>query len=160
MPRRRQRAEAVLEALQPLRRERDLGQQHQHLPAGGERRGNRLEIDLGLAGAGHAVEQGRGESVRQDLVDQALRGDRLLGRQRGPLLLAVGLRKGAPHRALDAFEQADRGHGLDHRRADAREMRQFGGRHGRTVLQLLEHAATRGGELQRRIVAARRSAAR
>ena len=108
MPRRGQRAEAVLEAFQPLRGEGDLGQQHQHLPAGGEGRGDGLEIDLGLAGAGHAIEQGRGEGVRQHLVDQALRRHRLLGRQRRALLLAVGLREGTAHRALDAFQQADR----------------------------------------------------
>ena len=40
MPLRGQRAEALAEALEPLRAERDLGQQHQHLPSGGERRGD------------------------------------------------------------------------------------------------------------------------
>ena len=51
-------AEAVVEAREPLGAERDLRQQHQHLPARPrERRGDRLEIDLGLARAGDAVEQ-------------------------------------------------------------------------------------------------------
>ncbi len=80
MPGRRQGAETILEALQPLRGQRDLGQQHQHLPARGESRCDGLEIDLGLAGAGHAVKQRRGKGVRQHLVDQPLRGHRLLGR--------------------------------------------------------------------------------
>ena len=79
MPRRRHGAEAILEAFQPLRGEGDFGQQHQDLPAGGEGRCDGLEIDLGLAGAGYAIEQGRGEGMRQHLVDQALRGHRLLG---------------------------------------------------------------------------------
>ncbi len=158
MPRRGRRAEAVLEALQPLRRERDLGQQHQHLPARGEGRGDGLEIDLGLAGAGHAVEQGRREGMGQDLVDQGLRGRRLLGRKRRSLALSIGLREGAAHRALDAFQQADRRHGLDHRGADAGDMRQLGGRHRRPVLQLLEHAAARGRQFQRRVAGRRRRA--
>src|SRR5581483_10488408 len=46
MPLRRQRAEAPLEAPEPLRAERDLGDQHQRLAAGAQARGDRLEIDL------------------------------------------------------------------------------------------------------------------
>ena len=57
MPQRRRDAEAALEALQPLRGQRDLRQQHQRLPARRAGCGDRLEIDLGLARAGDAVEQ-------------------------------------------------------------------------------------------------------
>ena len=57
-------AEAAREALQQLRRERDLRQQHQHLAALPEDRGDRLEIDLGLAGAGHAFQQGDAMAAR------------------------------------------------------------------------------------------------
>ena len=80
MPGRRLRAEPVLEALQPLCGERDFGQQHQHLAAGRQCRRDRLEIDLGLARAGHAVEQGRGKRMGQHAVDQALGRDCLFGR--------------------------------------------------------------------------------
>ena len=59
VPGRRRRAEPILEAFQPLRRERDLGQQDQHLPVGGEGCRDCLEIDLGLARARHTIEQGR-----------------------------------------------------------------------------------------------------
>ena len=55
----------ALEALEPLRAERDLRQQHQHLAAAAQRRGDRLEIDLGLARAGDAVEHGDARSRRR-----------------------------------------------------------------------------------------------
>ena len=49
MPLRRLGAEAVLDPSEELRSERDLGQQEQHLLAGGKGRGHGLEIDFGLA---------------------------------------------------------------------------------------------------------------
>ena len=60
-------AEAVLETLDQLRRERDLGHQHQRLTRRAacrvlrERGRDGLQIHLGLAAAGDAVEQMRGE---------------------------------------------------------------------------------------------------
>jgi hypothetical protein len=63
VPFRRPRAEAGGEALQEIGRKRDLRHEHQDLPARLERRRHRLEIDLGLAGAGHAVKQGDREGV-------------------------------------------------------------------------------------------------
>ncbi len=57
MPFGRAHAEALREAVEELRRERDLGHQDQRLAALADRLGDRLEIDLGLARAGHAVEQ-------------------------------------------------------------------------------------------------------
>ena len=150
MPRRGQRAEAVLEALQPLRGERDLGQQHQHLPA--RRR------------APPRSPRNRPRSCRRPARHRA--GSR---RRRAPAPCRPGLAPPPPARATARaraacrraarrsgapcarrLQQADRRHGLDHRRADAGEMRQLRRRHGRAVLQLLEHAAARGGELQRR----------
>ena len=58
-------AEAVVEALEERLGQRDLRQQDQHLLAGVERRGDRLEIDLGLARAGDAVEQRDAEAARR-----------------------------------------------------------------------------------------------
>ena len=51
------------EAVEPLRTQRDLGQQHQHLTPHAGRRGDRGEIGLGLARAGHAVEE-RSRKIR------------------------------------------------------------------------------------------------
>ena len=79
------------------------------------------------------------------------------GDSSGPCRSPSGCANGAAHRALDAFEQADRRHGLDHRRADAGEMRQLRGRQRRPILQLLEHAAARVGQFQRRVVASTRA---
>ena len=50
-------AEARSEAADRLRRERDLGDEHDHASPLLERGLRRLEVDLGLAAAGRAVEQ-------------------------------------------------------------------------------------------------------
>ncbi len=57
MPFGRPHAEAPLEALEELRGERDLGHQDEALPALPHGLGHGLEIDLGLAGAGDALQQ-------------------------------------------------------------------------------------------------------
>ena len=56
MPFRRAHAEARGEAVEELRGERDLRHQDQALPAAADHLRHRLEIDLGLAGAGDAVD--------------------------------------------------------------------------------------------------------
>ena len=48
------------EAIEPLRAEGNLRQQHQHLPPGGEGCGDRGKISLGLARPGDAIEHGDG----------------------------------------------------------------------------------------------------
>ena len=50
-------AEARLEARDGLRRQRDLGDEHDHAAAALERRLRRAQVDLGLARAGDAVQQ-------------------------------------------------------------------------------------------------------
>ena len=57
MPFRRAHAEARGEAVEELRGQRDLRHQDQALPAASDRFGHRLEIDLGLARAGDAVDE-------------------------------------------------------------------------------------------------------
>ena len=64
-------AEAALEAFQPLGGEGDLRQQDQGLAALAEAFGDCFQVDLGLAGAGDAVEQGDGELARGDGGEQA-----------------------------------------------------------------------------------------
>ena len=60
---RRAGAEAGLDPVEELARERDLGQQHQRLAARAQRLGDGFEIDLGLARPGDALQE-RGEKRR------------------------------------------------------------------------------------------------
>ena len=78
------------EARLELRREVDLGHQHQHLPAGRERARRGLQVDLGLAAAGDAVQQ-HGWPARR-------RGQR---RDRGRLV-GVSARRARPSAAAGA----------------------------------------------------------
>ena len=80
VPFRRHRTEPAPEAIEPLRAQRDLGQQHQHLTTRRESRGDRGEIGLGLARAGHAVEHGHGKLALANPLDQTLRRGFLVGR--------------------------------------------------------------------------------
>ncbi|MNW19270.1 hypothetical protein D3C71_2191940 [compost metagenome] len=57
MPFRRLGAEAVVKAIQEGRRQRDFRQQDEDLLALSQRFRHRLEIDLGLAAAGHTINQ-------------------------------------------------------------------------------------------------------
>ena len=74
-------AEALDEAARGLRRERDLGHEHDRRAAALQRRGHRAQVDLGLAAAGHAVQQQRRARplhARDDRVERrALRRRRL-----------------------------------------------------------------------------------
>ena len=63
MPFRRPHAEPLGKAIEELRGQRDLRHQDQHLFFAPDRFGHRLEIDLGLARAGHAVDQRHRESA-------------------------------------------------------------------------------------------------
>jgi hypothetical protein len=63
MPGHRLTAETGGEASQERLGQRDLGQQDEYLPALPNGLGNRLEIDLGLARSGDAVEQDRVEPL-------------------------------------------------------------------------------------------------
>ena len=64
MPLDRRAAEARREAVHELAGERDLGQHDQRLAALLQRARDGLEVDLGLARAGDAVEQRDGEGLR------------------------------------------------------------------------------------------------
>ena len=66
MPFGRPRAETGGEAVEKLRGQRDLRQEHERLALLPQSFGDRLEIDLGLARSGHALEQGRRERALGD----------------------------------------------------------------------------------------------
>ena len=90
-------AEAPAEAIHELRRECDFGHQHQGLAAAGQRRRNGPQVHLGLAAAGHAVQEMRGESAQR--ARDRLHDQRLLIRQgdlAGPQLEGRGLGFDAP----------------------------------------------------------------
>ena len=82
--------EARREAGLELRRQVDLGHQHQRLPAGLEGAGRGVQVDLGLAASGHAVQQhrrgiGDGVQLRQHLGLLRARRRRLVGMGLGRL---------------------------------------------------------------------------
>jgi hypothetical protein len=55
-------AQAIPEPRDELRRQPDLGYENEHLPAGSNDVGHDAQVNLGLAAAGDAVEQERGET--------------------------------------------------------------------------------------------------
>ena len=96
MPFGRLGAEALLAAGDELAGEGNLGHQHERLLALRERRGDGLEIDLGLARAGDAVEQRHGEAVAR-VGEKLACGVRLLRREPAPAPLR-GRAAAAPRR--------------------------------------------------------------
>ncbi len=81
-------AEALPEAPDGLRRERDLRDEHDRPETALERRGARLEVDLGLAAARRALEQHVLAHPHVEGRDDPLDGRALIGRQRLRLGLA------------------------------------------------------------------------
>ena len=77
VPLRRAVAEPGGESVEERAGQRDLGQQHQRLPPLPQRLGDRLEIDLRLAGAGDALEQRRRKGPVGDAGGEVV-GGRLL----------------------------------------------------------------------------------
>ncbi len=107
-------AEALLEPLQELAGERDFRQQDQHLRVAlAQRLRHRLEIDLGLARAGDAVEQRRAEAAFLNALAKLGRRRRLLLRQPG--LCEIRLWGGrARARQLGADQRTRLGQAVDH----------------------------------------------
>jgi hypothetical protein len=97
MPLDRRRAKPPPEPLEPLRPERDLGQEHQRLPPFFERGRDRGEIGLGLARPRHPVEQRDTKPAALDRADQHPRRLLLIRRQNRPRRPPVGLGRRAHH---------------------------------------------------------------
>ncbi len=148
MPFGRPHAEAGGEAVEPMRRQRDLRQQHQHLPSGRQRRRHRLEIDLGLAGAGDAVQQRGRIAAIGDRVDQPVRRLALGLAQHCPRPGQVRLRHRVEAGQQHGLEQPGLGHALDHPGAAAGLTRQLGRQPRRPVLQHRQDAPSGGAELR------------
>ena len=146
VPHRRRHAEAALEALQPLRGQRDLRQQHQRLAALAQAFGHRLQIDLGLARPGHPVQQGDGKVPRRHRLPQRGGGGLLIGRQD----LAGMLRVRDRERRLDRQHGGDQQPRVRHAPHDAgtnpRGARQFTRRARLPFGQRVQHLAPCLGE--------------
>ena len=115
MPFGRTAAETLFEAVEKLLRQRDLGQQDQHLAAAPQRFGHGLEIDFRLARAGDAVEQRRRKGVRGHRGDKCGGGFRLIGPERHAPCLGVGQRERRLGRHFEWRQRA----GLDQPAHDA-----------------------------------------
>src|ERR1700686_231643 len=71
--------ETAFEPLDRLRRERNFRDEHNRAMAARERRVNRLQINFGLAAAGHAVQQNRARILRRiERFRDLLEGENLL----------------------------------------------------------------------------------
>jgi hypothetical protein len=86
--------EAVGEAGDDLRGERDLGHEDERLPPGADGGRRRPQVDLGLAGAGDAVQEEGGELPGGDRRRQRLPDARLLGGERRRSLVAARAERG------------------------------------------------------------------
>jgi len=94
------RPEPRLDPAQELGRQSDLGQQHQRLPAHAQRLGHCLQIDLGLAGTGDALEQRGAVAPAAQPRAQAVGGADLILGQRLAGQIGVEMRIGQIARAV------------------------------------------------------------
>ena len=98
MPFRRLRLEPALDPFEKALGEGDFRQQQQHLPALRQRRRHCLEIDLGLARAGDAVDQRDREAARRHRPAQLLGRRRLLRIEGDPVAQRIGGGEGQERR--------------------------------------------------------------
>ena len=141
------RAEACLDPVQEFGGQRDFGQQDQRLPSLRQAFGDGLQVHLGLARPGDPAQQRGAVTARPDRAAQRV-GRRLLIRcQRLAGPRGVQRRIGQIARRLDLGQGAAGDQPLDHRRADARQLRQLGGgKAGAAVIgHDLQHAGPRLG---------------
>ena len=124
MPDRRRDAEPPLEPLDPLRGQRDLRQEHERLPPLADALGDRVQIDLGLARTGHAVQQRDREDAGGDGRAQRRGRVPLLGRQRGAVVSRIRECEARTRGQLDRREQARIRHRPDHAAPDPGRPRQ------------------------------------
>ena len=140
--------EACGEPRVPLGAQRDFGEQDERLATRAERGGYGLEIDLGLARAGDAVEEGRRKLLRCGPGGQLLGGRALLGRKRraeasgvgpGERRLAGTVLGCQPARLCKAGDDAASDPGFAH---------DLGRGHGRAVGQQRQHPAPRAAVMR------------
>ena len=139
------------EPRQPLRGQRDLRQQDQRLAPGAQGRGDGLQIHLGLARAGDAVQQRDREGARRHRLAQRRRHGLLFRRQHGARVVRIGRLEGFLDRQGHGGQQSHLPHAADHGGADIGFRRQFqrGARLGGG--EAVEHPPPRLGQAGRRI---------
>ena len=143
MPFRRPHAEALSEAVEKLRGERDLRHQDQRLVLAADVLGHRLEINLGLAGAGDAVEQRHGVAALVDGGAQGIGGGELAEEEVG--LAEIRIRR-AHQRLGRQHERCQRAfvdQPVDDAGADAGLLRGFALGARQAVGKQLQHARAR-----------------
>ena len=121
-------SEPHLETVEKWLGQRDFGQQHQHLLVLPERFGNRLEIDLGLARSGHAVEQKGLELGCLYGLDQHVTDPVLILAQIDGAKIGQGCCTGSKGRNLFPVKHPQLLQSPDHRARYARLVRQFADR--------------------------------
>ena len=125
MPQHRRRAEPLLEAVEEILGQRDLGQQDEHLPPHPQRLRNGFEIGLGLARSGNPVEQEGSELRRAHRLAEYPRSLALLRAQRDFGEIGVRGIVGPVAIDLDRFEHALVDQPAQHAFGDARDARKF-----------------------------------
>ncbi|MEH3055219.1 MAG: hypothetical protein PGN13_14665 [Patulibacter minatonensis] len=135
-------AEALLEAVHDLRGESDLGHEHEHGAAGLERRARGAQVHLGLAAAGHAVQQERPAPALARALDPRQCGELLLGGRR---LLRRARTDGVARRAPSLVGRLDHDEPAPLERAQPREVVAGGARAAQR--EALEQLALRRREL-------------
>ncbi len=150
MPLRRAHPESRRETIQRLRGERDFRHQDQALAAARYRFGHRLEIDLGLARAGDAVEQGDGVAAGAHAVAQRRARRGLGGREIGNGVTRVGRPCGRLRRQRDGLQRAFVDQPVEHAGRDARFARRIALGAGEAVGKERQNAGARGGHALRR----------
>ena len=106
MPFGRPCAEARGEAIEKLRGQRNLRQEHKRLAFLPQRLGDRLEINLGLARSRHALEQGRRERPVGDEADEIIGRGALVGVEAGRTEIRIERRRAAFRRERDRLKRA------------------------------------------------------
>ena len=150
MPFGRPHAEALREAVEELRGERNLGHQDQRLAALADRLGDRLEIDLGLARARDAVEQVDREAALLDRAAQDVGRHALRAGQLGLAITRIGLACDRLGRQRDDFQRAFVDQPIDHAGRDAGVLRGFGLGAQQAICERRHHAPARRRHALRR----------
>jgi hypothetical protein len=135
MPAGRLDAEAGLEPVEELRRQRDLGHEDQGLAAPAEGFGHGLEINLRLAGARDPFQEGRGGGRVAQGRDQRLRRLRLRLRQPGLAEIRVGIARHRLGGKGDGLQRALVDEAIDHADADPRRLGEVALEHQAPTLQ-------------------------